>query len=202
MVGVLPNCLANCTPKLLSMLNQLDLGFTFTSKPELSALYENGTDLSSAVFANSVKLGSHLRAAQACGVSTVYLDSVQELSKIKKFHPSARLDQPTAATFRHCVMKGDWTGAVNVLEELAPHLESPSSLMEMSTYHSPASVPSSTLHCTATKSSLNLVAGSLLLSLQKLCGFRSPRLTQVMLVPLEAPKTLPKIQLGPWTLTK
>ena len=21
-----------------------------------------------------------------------------------------RLDQPTAATFRHCVMKGDWTG--------------------------------------------------------------------------------------------
>lgn len=42
-----------------------------------------------------------------------------------------RLDQPTAATFRHCVMKGDWTGAVNVLEELAPHLESPSSQMEM-----------------------------------------------------------------------
>ena len=30
-----------------------------------------------------------------------------------------RLDQPTAATFRHCVMKGDWTGAVNVLEDLA-----------------------------------------------------------------------------------
>ena len=24
-----------------------------------------------------------------------------------------RLVQPTAATFRHCVMKGDWTGAVN-----------------------------------------------------------------------------------------
>jgi len=34
-----------------------------------------------------------------------------------------RLDQPTAATFRHCVMKGDWTGAVNVLEDLAEHLE-------------------------------------------------------------------------------
>lgn len=42
-----------------------------------------------------------------------------------------RLDQPTAATFRHCVMKGDWTGAVNVLEELAPHLDNPSSQMEM-----------------------------------------------------------------------
>jgi hypothetical protein len=34
-----------------------------------------------------------------------------------------RLDQPTAATFRHCVMKGDWTGAVNVLEDLTDHLD-------------------------------------------------------------------------------
>lgn len=42
-----------------------------------------------------------------------------------------RLDQPTAATFRHCVMKGDWTGAVNVLEELAPHLENPENQTEM-----------------------------------------------------------------------
>merc|ERR1719187_2341430 len=42
-----------------------------------------------------------------------------------------RLDQPTAATFRHCVMKGDWTGAVNVLEDLSPHLENPSNQIEM-----------------------------------------------------------------------
>jgi len=42
-----------------------------------------------------------------------------------------RLDQPTAATFRHCVTRGDWTGAVNVLEELSPHLEDPASKTEM-----------------------------------------------------------------------
>jgi hypothetical protein len=24
-----------------------------------------------------------------------------------------RLDEPSSATFRHCIMKGDWTGAVN-----------------------------------------------------------------------------------------
>ena len=42
-----------------------------------------------------------------------------------------RLDQPTAATFRHCVMKGDWTGAVNVLEDLATHLEDKSAHLEM-----------------------------------------------------------------------
>ena len=42
-----------------------------------------------------------------------------------------RLDQPTAATFRHCVMKGDWTGAVNVLEDLAVHLEDKTAHIEM-----------------------------------------------------------------------
>jgi len=42
-----------------------------------------------------------------------------------------RLDQPTAATFRHCVMKGDWTGAVNVLEDLSMHLEDKTSHLKM-----------------------------------------------------------------------
>ena len=42
-----------------------------------------------------------------------------------------RLDQPTAATFRHCVMKGDWTGAVNVLEDLAVHLEDKTAHLKM-----------------------------------------------------------------------
>ena len=66
-----------------------------------------------------------------------------------------RLDQPTAATFRHCVMKvsiiittttiitittiiiitiiskGDWTGAVNVLEDLSVHLEDKAAHIEM-----------------------------------------------------------------------
>ena len=42
-----------------------------------------------------------------------------------------RLDQPTAATFRHCVMKGNWTGAVDVLEDLASHLEDKNAHLEM-----------------------------------------------------------------------
>jgi len=42
-----------------------------------------------------------------------------------------RLDDPSSATFRHCVMKGDWTGAVNVLEDLKHHLDSPSVLNKM-----------------------------------------------------------------------
>jgi len=42
-----------------------------------------------------------------------------------------RLDQPTAATFRHCVMKGDWTGAVNVLADLSEHLEDKNAELQM-----------------------------------------------------------------------
>jgi len=88
---VWPTVRADCGQELLPTLLTLNLGFTFTSKSELSTLFELGTDLSIATFANSCKMGSHLRAAQACGVTTVYCDSVEELGKIKKFHPSARV---------------------------------------------------------------------------------------------------------------
>jgi len=42
-----------------------------------------------------------------------------------------KLDDPSSATFRHCVMKGDWTGAVNVLEDLKHHLDSTKALREV-----------------------------------------------------------------------
>ena len=71
-------------------LHQLGVAATFTSRAELAALVEEGVDLSTATFANSTKLGSHLRAAQAAGVGRVYADSTEELAKIKKNHPTAR----------------------------------------------------------------------------------------------------------------
>lgn len=72
-------------------LHQLGVAATFTSRAELAALVEEGVDLSTATFANSTKLGSHLRAAQAAGVGRVYADSTEELAKIKKNHPTARV---------------------------------------------------------------------------------------------------------------
>jgi len=42
-----------------------------------------------------------------------------------------RLDDPSSSTFRHCVMKGDWAGAINVLEDLKHHLEAPGAIKEM-----------------------------------------------------------------------
>ena len=71
-------------------LHQLGVAATFASRAELAALVEEGVDMSTATFANSTKLGSHLRAAQAAGVGRVYADSTEELIKIKKLHPTAR----------------------------------------------------------------------------------------------------------------
>ncbi|XP_023320596.1 WD repeat-containing protein 26-like [Eurytemora carolleeae] len=42
-----------------------------------------------------------------------------------------RQDDPSSSTFRHCIMKGDWAGAVNVLDDLKHHLESPDTVKEM-----------------------------------------------------------------------
>ena len=43
------------------------------------------------VYSASTKLGSAIKAAAASGVQVLYVDSVAEMEKIKKFHPSARL---------------------------------------------------------------------------------------------------------------
>lgn len=52
-------------------------------------------------------------------------------SEVLMKEAGCRLDEPSSATFRHCIMKGDWTGAVNVLEDLTVHLESQEILKEM-----------------------------------------------------------------------
>jgi len=43
------------------------------------------------VYSASTKLGSAIKAAAASGVQVLYVDSVAEMEKIKKFHPSARI---------------------------------------------------------------------------------------------------------------
>ena len=42
------------------------------------------------VYSAATKLGSAIKAAGATGVQVLYVDSVGEMEKIKKFHPSAR----------------------------------------------------------------------------------------------------------------
>ena len=47
------------------------------------------------VYSAASKLGSAINAAAASGIQVLYVDSVGEMEKIKKFHPSARLELKT-----------------------------------------------------------------------------------------------------------
>lgn len=82
---------SNLTGDVLSHLQHLDIPFTFNNKQELSRLVNSGLDMSSAIFSSPVKMSSHLKAAHSHGVDILYCDSVTELIKIKKFHPTARI---------------------------------------------------------------------------------------------------------------
>jgi len=82
---------SNLTEDVLNHLQHLDIPFTFSNKQELSRMANSGLDMSTAIFSNSVKLSSHLKAAQSHGVDILYCDSVMELKKIKKTHPTARI---------------------------------------------------------------------------------------------------------------
>ena len=39
--------------------------------------------------------------------------TVQTASDVLMAESGCRLDDPSSSTFRHCVMKGDWAGAIN-----------------------------------------------------------------------------------------
>jgi len=88
---VRPSASASAHQQTLEALHLLGVPITFTNKPELAKLSELGGHLATALFANSCKLGSQLKAAKAKGVGSVFCDSVEELEKIKKFHPNAKI---------------------------------------------------------------------------------------------------------------
>jgi diaminopimelate decarboxylase len=76
--------------EVLQCLKTLEIPFNINNKQQLNKLSELGFSQTSTTFSNSVKLGSHIRAAQSYGVNTLYCDSVEELAKIKKFHGSSK----------------------------------------------------------------------------------------------------------------
>ena len=77
---------------MLDYLNQQNVSFNITNKKQLEELVR--LDITKqqqpVVFVNSTKLGSHIKAAASVGVSDLYVDSREELAKIKRCHGSAR----------------------------------------------------------------------------------------------------------------
>ena len=62
------------------------------NKRDLALVRDSGAPV---VYSAATKLGSAIKAAAASGVQVLYVDSVGEMEKIKKFHPSARLELKT-----------------------------------------------------------------------------------------------------------
>jgi ornithine decarboxylase len=76
---------------LMKVLFDGGCGFDAASIAEMEAAIALGTKPDDIIFANPCKQPSHIRFAEKVGVRMMTFDNVEEMRKIKKFHPEARL---------------------------------------------------------------------------------------------------------------
>jgi ornithine decarboxylase len=57
---------------------------------EISKILDLGVEPERIIFANPVKMASHIKYAAHHGVDTMTFDNHTELSKIKAYHPNAK----------------------------------------------------------------------------------------------------------------
>ena len=81
----------NPQPELIKVLASLGINFDCASKREIDTILKLGVEPHRIIYANPCKVSSHIRYAQQSGVEMTTFDNVEELYKIKKFHPSAKL---------------------------------------------------------------------------------------------------------------
>lgn len=95
------SCLANVTPyyavkcnpdqRILRACHRLGVNFDCASEHEMMKVMELGTNPKRIIFANPCKMPSHIRYACNHGVQLMTFDCVDELQKIKRLFPKARL---------------------------------------------------------------------------------------------------------------
>lgn len=81
----------NPNPAVIELLQILGVGFDCASKDEIRLVNERGAPSEDIVFANPCKAGGDIQFARAEGVDTLVVDDVNELLKIKLYHPEAKL---------------------------------------------------------------------------------------------------------------
>lgn len=84
---------SNPDPYVLQLMASLGLGFDCASQPEISAVLAlpHRPDPSRIIYANPCKAASFVRNAAKNGVDYMTFDNGDELAKIKKYHPSAKM---------------------------------------------------------------------------------------------------------------
>jgi len=90
---VKPFYAVKCNPdeRVIAMMKENNCGFDVASKKEIEQVLNSGVDPDSLIFANPCKLSSHLKYAAAKNVQMMTFDNVNELKKIKKIHPTAKV---------------------------------------------------------------------------------------------------------------
>lgn len=81
----------NPSPGMLTTINALGGGFDCASKAEIEAVLHLGIDASDIIYANPCKPESHLRFAKESGVEMMTFDNQDELLKIQRVYPQAKL---------------------------------------------------------------------------------------------------------------
>lgn len=83
----------NPDPHVLHLLAALGLGFDCASQPEISSILSLpiAVDPSRIIYANPCKAPSFIRHAASNGVNYMTFDNGDELLKVKKFHPHAKM---------------------------------------------------------------------------------------------------------------
>lgn len=101
---------ADSAGEVVESLRQQKVKFNFATKQQLARLVKLNTT-EHLVFNNSTKLGSHIKAAVSAGVEDFYVDSVEELAKIKRYYGSARIHVELSVA----VCEGERGGAASSL---------------------------------------------------------------------------------------
>ncbi|KAF8700795.1 hypothetical protein HU200_034153 [Digitaria exilis] len=91
--GVAPHYAVKCNPNpaLLGALAALGSCFDCASPAEMDAVLALGVGPDRIIYANPCKPESHIEYAASAGVNVTTFDSVEEVGKVKRFHPSCKL---------------------------------------------------------------------------------------------------------------
>src|SRR3990167_552837 len=81
----------NPDPLVMTVLHRLGCGFDCASQNEIEKALKIGVGPSDIIFANPCKMNSMIRHARERKVDVMTFDTANELSKIKSYHPEAKL---------------------------------------------------------------------------------------------------------------
>lgn len=81
----------NPDPTVISLLANMGLGFDCASQAEIELVLSLGISPDRIIYANPCKAASFVRHAASVGVQMMTFDNSDELTKVAKYHPSAKL---------------------------------------------------------------------------------------------------------------